>query len=323
MITDWRGYINRDGFLFTNVTHPANIYDAIHIRNVKDNKIQYGCFPKSYHSLEAHIEFVKKYQIKKASILASNIDFLRHMPSLQHLFLTIYQREGEINYDSLYTLPQIKSLVINDLDWGQIDMSPDYAKLKCLEYINVSQKGHINFEKIETLKSLGIGSWKKKNLNGLFVSEQLDTLRMIQCGMHSLDGIERSKKMQCLYLHYNRSLRDINALAKVKKTLRALRIENCPKIEDFSVLAELENLELLELTGKNTLPDLQFLKKMKNLKTFVFDMNVLDGDLTPCLDLSYVYSRKNRKHYNVKDKEMPRGEYVRGNEDIELWRRME
>lgn len=112
-------------------------------------------------------------------------------------------------------------------------------------------------------------------------------------------------------------------VSKCKKTLRALRIENCPKIEDFSVLAELENLELLELTGKNTLPNLQFLKQMKNLKTFVFDMNVLDGDLTPCLDLSYVYSRKNRKHYNVKDKDMPRGEYVRGNEDIEMWRRME
>lgn len=146
---------------------------------------------------------------------------------------------------------------------------------------------------------------------------------MIKCELHSLDGIENSKKMQCLYLHYNRSLRDINALSKVKKTLRALRIENCPKIEDFSVLGELENLELLELTGKNSLPDLQFIKKMKNLKTFVFDMNVMDGDLSPCLDLSYVHSRKNRKHYNVKDKEMPRGKYVRGNESIELWRRME
>ena len=62
---------------------------------------------------------------------------------------------------------------------------------------------------------------------------------------------------------------------------------------------------------------------MKNLKTFIFDMNVLDGDLTPCLGLSYVYSEKNRKHYNVKDKDMPRGKYVRGNEDIELWRRFE
>ena len=70
----------------------------------------------------------------------------------------------------------------------------------------------------------------------------------------------------------------------VKGTLKALRVENCPKIQDFSVLGELENLELLELAGSNTLPNLDFLKTMKNLKTFTFSMNVLDGNLDPCLN---------------------------------------
>ena len=198
-----------------------------------------------------------------------------------------------------------------------------HIECKRVEHLNIAEDGHLNFETIETLKSLSIGSWKKKDLKDLFVSKRLDTLRMIQCGMYSLDGIEQSEKMQCVYLHYNRSLRDISALANVKNTLKALRIENCPKIEDFSVLEKLENLELLELTGKNTLPSLQFLKKLDNLKTLVFDVNVLDGNLTPCLDLSYVHSKKNCKHYNVKDKDMPRGVYVRGNESIEMWRRME
>ena len=45
-------------------------------------------------------------------------------------------------------------------------------------------------------------------------------------------------------------------------------IENCPKIKDFSVLKELKNLELLQLYGKNELPDLSFIRHMKNLKTF-------------------------------------------------------
>ena len=61
---------------------------------------------------------------------------------------------------------------------------------------------------------------------------------------------------------------------------------------------------------------------MKNLKTFIFNMNVKDGDLTPCLDLSYV-SVKNRKHYNLKDADLPKEQYVRGNETIEKWRRLE
>ena len=52
-------------------------------------------------------------------------------------------------------------------------------------------------------------------------------------------------------------------------------------------------------------------------------MNIIDGNLTNCLDLSYVYVEKNRKHYNLKDEDLPKGLYVRGNENIEEWRRLE
>ncbi len=59
------------------------------------------------------------------------------------------------------------------------------------------------------------------------------------------------KKLQCLYLYDNRSLSDISELEGVKNSLKALRIENCAKIKDFSVLEKLENLELLDLSGSN------------------------------------------------------------------------
>ena len=62
---------------------------------------------------------------------------------------------------------------------------------------------------------------------------------------------------------------------------------------------------------------------MEKLKTFIFSMEVLDGDITPCLGLSYVFMMRSKKYYNLKDKELPKGEYVRGNEDIEMWRRMD
>ena len=52
-------------------------------------------------------------------------------------------------------------------------------------------------------------------------------------------------------------------------------------------------------------------------------MNVLDGDLTECTKLSYVYVDKIRRHYNVKETDLPKGEYIRGNESIEMWRRLE
>ena len=156
-----------------------------------------------------------------------------------------------------------------------------------------------------------------------FNSAILDTLSIFQSKITTLEGIQKSQKLQCVYLYNNRSLQDISVLKKVKRTLRALRIENCPKIVDFSVLGELENLELLQLSGSNELDDISFLKTMKNLKTFIFNINVKDGDLSPCLNLSYVCSGKNRKHYNLKDKDLPKGKYIRGNETIEMWRRTE
>ena len=61
-------------------------------------------------------------------------------------------------------------------------------------------------------------------------------------------------------------------------------------------------------------------KKMKKLKTFILDMNVLDGDLTPCLDISYVTCGKDRRHYNLKDSDLPKGKIYRPEKELELWR---
>lgn len=199
----------------------------------------------------------------------------------------------------------------------------DCERLTGLQDIHVTSRGYRNYEKISTLKSLGLSGYKKQDLTEAFSSPILDTLTIIQCKIKSLEGIQKSSRIQCLYLYYDKYLEDISALQKIKKSIKALRIENCPKIKDFSILGELDHLELLELSGSNELQDLSFLKTMKSLKTFVFNMNVKDGDLSLCTGLSYVYSERNRKHYNLKNAELPKGQYVRGNEDIEVWRRCE
>lgn len=315
-------YINRDGFLFTSVTHPGNVYDGIIINNIQRCDTDFK-FPNSSRTLEEHIELINKFQIEKAEIYTSNLDFLFKTPSLKHLSITVYPDGCSFDYTPLYAMREIKSIVIVGHDFKPLIDPIDYSRINGLLDVRVSGKGHLNFEKVKTLKTLAITGWKQSDLKNLFQSKELDTLRMIQCGMSSLDGIEKSDSMQCVYLHYNRSLQDISALQEVKNTLKVLEIENCSNIKDLSVLAKLENLELLRLSGSNVLPNLNFIEKMKNLKTFTFNMNVLSGDLTPCLNLSYVYSQNNRKHFNLKNKDLPKNEYVRGNENIEEWRRME
>lgn len=321
-----QGYILRNGFPFTAITHPANVYDAIVVKYPQDVPCFSSRIKGSSHSLREQVEFINRYKIEKALIIAENIDFITTCPTLKHLrIIPADSSENKFDYSPLYKMSQIKSLQCSTVYGFREKFSAciDCTKINGLEDIHVTNQGYENHNTIATLKGLGLSNYNKKDLSEAFSSLILDTLSVFHSRIVSLEGIQKSQKMQCLYLYHNRFLQDISALKKVKRTLRALRIENCPKINDFSVLGELENLELLELSGSNELPNLDFIKSMKNLKTFIFSVNVKDGDLSPCVNLSYVYSERNRKHYNLKDIELPKNKYIRGNETIDLWRRLE
>ena len=319
-------YIVRDGMVFTSITHPANIYDAIVVKYPPDIPCTSPNMHGSICSLEEQLEFIRVHKIEKALIIADSIGFIMSCPSLKYFrIIPADSADRGFDYSPLYGMPQIKSLQAKAI-YGRgekFTTELDCAKLRGLEKLSVTNRQYKHFNAVQTLKSLGLSNYRGKDLTAAFSSSILDTLTVLQSGIESLDGIQTSQRLQCLYLYHNRTLRDIGAIRDVKSTLRALRIENCPRIDDFSVLSELENLELLELSGNNELPDLEFLRKMKSLKTFVFTVNVKSGDLSPCMNLSYAYSGRNRRHYDRKDADLPKGQYVRGNETIEDWRRME
>lgn len=319
-------YIVRNGFVFLPLTYPYNVYDALLMRQ-PENAL---CFspqrPYSIRSLDEHIALVNDLKLEKAVIIANSIDFIKKCPSLRYLKVIPADDSGNgFDYSPLYDMPKIKSLGCPTV-YGRNDeffTTIDYSRIKGIESFEVYNSGYLNFENITTAKSLFLSNYQAHDLQNAFSSVELDTLRLIQCKVRSLEGIQKSKKMQCLYLDYNKTLNDISTLKETAKTLRLLRIDHCPRIEDFSVLGELENLELLELSGNNELQDLNFLKSLKKLKTFIFSVNVKSGDLSPCMELSCVRCLKNRKHYNFRNEDLPKGKYVRGNESIEIWRRLE
>ncbi len=319
-------YVIREGYVFLALTYPYNVFDAILIRHPQNTTCHSPFLPYPTRNLAEHIALINEFKLEKAVIIARDIEFIETCPSLKHIkIIPSEDAENSFDYSPLYNMPEIKSLWCKTIygENDQLSTTIDYSKVKGIESFGVYNPGHLNYKNVKTTKSLVLSDYREHNLLNAFSSLELDTLSLIQCTVKSLEGIQTSQNMQCLYLYYNRALQDISALLRVKKTLRALRIENCPKIEDFSVLGELENLELLELSGNNELPSLNFLKTMRKLKTFIFSMNVMDGDLSPCVDLSYVYNQKNRKHYNLKEKDLPKGQYVHGNETIEEWRRLE
>ena len=320
-----QGYRFYDGYIFKAIRHPANIFDAILIRNPSSARSFGDSITGSLHSLSEHINYINKYTLNKALVIADDISFLSQCPTIKHLNIVPSVTFGDnFDFSPLYRLSEIRSLRCSTKygKFGENSSSVDYAQIHGLEDLCVSTENDLNFQHISTLKKLSVSQYKGENLIGLCCSKVLDTLELNACSVRTLDGIETLPKIQCLYLAYNSQLQDISSLGKARETLKALRIQKCSRICDFSVLSQLENLEYLFLAGGNHIPSLDFVDSLPNLKTLIIDMEVEDGNLLPCLRLSYAHCSRTRRHYNVKAKDLPKGVYYRGNDNIDLWRRV-
>lgn len=250
--------------------------------------------------------------------------FLPIFPDLKMLCILCgeYFKEGEIN---LYRHKQLEALCFentyfskkNDTE-GIIDLNefPNIRALFTWEY-NV-----MNLPYAKTLQTLGIDTMNT-DLTYLSQLKNLDSLSVGGKRLRSITGIE-DMNLQCICVGSAKKLVDISSLEASKDTLNFLIIDNCPNVKDFSVLRKLKKLESLSICGyKGTLDSIGFIDELPNLKFFVTDYNVLDGNIKPLLRLSYASILQDRRHYNLKDDDLKREQNVlRGNENIPIWRRI-
>ena len=311
-----------DGKCFVAITYPYSKHDALLVEDLR---------------LEELVQYIQDRRINKAYVQHfSEFSFLLQCQSLEHIAIELrmpfndyskLNRKTRIQYD-LSPIEQISSLLSLDLRENERYGSRAQAKIDICRLPLLQQySGDFGFTN-NLFQGINLRSLRLVHLDHTDFSElshliNLDTLHLSFSKIESLKGCNSLSKLQCLYLHNNRTLKDISDLQHVSQSLKALRIENCPNIHDYSVLQTLNNLELLELSGKGSIPDLSFIRNMPNLKTLLFSINVLDGDLSLCDKLSWVYSEQNRKHYNRKDRELPKDKFYHGNEDIDEWRRFE
>lgn len=315
----------KNGMPYYPVTFPVNEADGLLIEDLQ---------------LQQIINYLNANGIK-AGFLASmdNFEFLKQCTNLEYItielkvlpkhYTKLVQKGKRLlkEYDStpLYSVKNLRGLSVIDLEEPYISsrIRIDLSKFSNLELFSGEWKYIEKIEEAKKLKTLRLNDYENETLVELATLKNLDTLELNMAKIKSLEGCENLESLQCLYLYYNRSLCDISSLSALKKSLKTLRIENCKKICDFSVLEELKNLESLTLVGNNEIPDIAFVKHMKSLKTFIFTMNIQDGNLNPCLELQYACCAKGKRHYNLKDRDLPKGEYIRGNENIDMWRRFE
>ena len=319
-----------NGFEFCSIVHPIKVRDAIIVRNPSDADAKSPRLAFSRKSLKEHIEFINSNNIEKARIFAEDIAFIDSCKSLRYVDLIPADSAADkFAFSPIYTLPNLCHLGcktkygVKEEKHSQIDFER-LGSLVSLYAREIDSLSNMNvLPNLRTLK-LNNSSCKCDDLTAVFSSKYLDLLSLGSIRIKSLKGIGASKKLVQVNLSYNRSLADISDLYYVRDTLKLLSIECCPKIVDFSVLEELNNLEYLELCGSNTLPSLHFVDKLPKLKSLTFSMKVANGDLSPCLRLQYAGSEKNRKEYNLHDKELPKGFCGYQPEDygIETWRKL-
>lgn len=300
-----------EGFAFTslaNIDNPANVFDAIIIKTPPHVQ----CFtPKltgSSRSLEEHIEFINQHQLTKAVVIADDLHFLKNCPSLQYLQIIPADTCECFDYSPVYDMPNLLGLnCATEFGPHLVKHTTfDYSQVPNIVDLDIAGTGNLHTNKLDALQRLNVSRNPAKLLPDIVSSSSLKWLSITECGIRTLEGLNHIAPLADISLWYNRSLSDASEIVQFSNSLCSLAITACPRIKDFSFLGALKNLRHLQLLGSNNLPDLSFLANMKKLTHFVFDMNVEDGDLSNCLSIPYVCSLRNRKHYNLRDQDLPK-----------------
>ena len=295
-----------DGFYF----HPLMTDDsegALVICNPMEAFCRAPTVLHSRKTLEEHIHLIQSRKLTKALVVAEDIGFLRQCPSLEAVWVVPSSTKRTFDFSSLYDLPNLRWLHCEtvfgpkDSCWAEVD----YSRLSNLETLQaVGPRGHKNIRMLKAVKSLSLaeGLPAGDSLEDVLPYGSLEELTICQAPIRSLSGLHHGVGLKRLDLTCNRRLEDISQLSAVASSLQSLSVDTCGRIQDFSVLSCLEKLDTLVLQGSNALPNLDFLKSMPNLQSFVCKMNVLDGDLSLCLSIPSV-SIQSRKHYNYKNRD--------------------
>ena len=99
----------------------------------------------------------------------------------------------------------------------------------------------------------------------------LEELRFKWGNYKDLSALENLQSLKFLLIGSGAGVQDLTPICNMK-SLVALEVENFKRIEDYSTLAALQNLEQLTIRatilGRIVIKDLEFLREMPNLRSF-------------------------------------------------------
>lgn len=245
-------------------------------------------------------------------------------------------RELELNYAKGWTdhdyafLSQLSGLdALEITDWNATDVTPIHEvsglrRLKVFTYCKTA----IDFSRFPNLgdcsmewrataqsifvhtgvKKLFINKYPGKDLTA-FEGMNLDSLSLASPRIERLDGVASLNALTFLGLYVARRLSSLEGLEGIPG-LAGLQVNDCPKVRDISVLADLRDLEELHLCNDGEIESLMPLAGLKALRVFLFyeSTNIRDGDLSVLKGLpklEHVVFME-RPHYSHRPGDFPR-----------------
>lgn len=252
--------------------------------------------------LDESVEYINAKQVKGVSIAPvsgydlTDIDFLKICPSVVAVELGARLSDME----GLYSLPNLAYF-----------KAPFQHKIRLSRFGSLmdlhtewNAKVHREFGSQRNLSRLCLRKYKRTSIVDLSALKNLTSLQVIQSPLASLAGIAAFSKLKALEVNYCRNFADIDEISAVAGTLKTIEFDHCKQIANFTPLANLKSLQKLILSDCGSLPNLRFIREMPRLEFFSFvNTNVVDGDLSPCLNLRYV-GFMDKKRYSHSSKEV-------------------
>lgn len=252
--------------------------------------------------LDECIEYMFRNNIKNISVDSfhgyslKNLDFLSRVADyIEGITIPETYFDNQI----VNTLHKLKFLGITNNKKDIIDLS-NFPNLQiCAVEYSPLLKG---LETCQNLKDLTLSNYKSKSkdLADFPYLRTLNRLSLIKGNLVSLKGIEKLTNLRVFEIYGYSKLSMVKDIKTLSATLEELRIEKCKKIIDFESLMKLANLKKLIISESGGIKSLNFIRSLKKLEFISFwGTNVLDGDISPCLEINYV-GFDNKRHYSHK-----------------------
>ena len=233
--------------------------------------------------------------------------FVQKFNNVKNLDIGNHYGDGDNSF--IYDLPNLEGLVISL--YKDSDFVLDCSKLPKSQYslnINIwSKKKIIKIEQLNetNLEHLYISDFDEKDLSVISTLTNLKSLSITRSKIKSLKGIENLINLEYLSLGAVRSLVDISDIVACKK-LKRIDFDICWKLQDYSPIGELKEMEILELQDCKSLASIKFVEQLPKLKRLIaLGTTVInDFDTTPAENVAVFwgsYKAEYNKHYPEKE----------------------